>query len=151
MLRAINLCRRDINSFTWCRVLVSLFLSCILGLVTVDRVWIGWMDLLATCVHHSKLHFTGYWHTQTSVLSLVQSKLAASSEGDSSTSHAQVLFSQPPVQNSCLLISQLTGSYAGGHFTPTSFSSLNWTGDNFNWTAYNSNQQLTSCFKLSCL
>jgi hypothetical protein len=30
--------------------------------------WI--LDLLTTCIHHSELHFTHHWHTQTSVLSL---------------------------------------------------------------------------------
>jgi hypothetical protein len=28
------------------------------------------MNLLSTCIHHSKLSFTDHWHTQTSVLSL---------------------------------------------------------------------------------
>jgi hypothetical protein len=36
--------------------------------VTLDRVWIGELDLLTTCTHHLKLHFTNDWHTQTSVL-----------------------------------------------------------------------------------
>jgi hypothetical protein len=66
----------------------------------------------------------------------------------------QVLLSQPPSQNSCLLTTQLIGSQAGGHFTPcpsllfTGFqpttdnwlthnqllhvTSLNWTVENFN-------------------
>jgi hypothetical protein len=38
--------------------------------------WIS--DLLTTCMHHSRLHFTDHWHTQTSVLSLLQSPLAIS-------------------------------------------------------------------------
>jgi hypothetical protein len=33
------------------------------------------MDLLTTCIHHSELHFTDHWHTQTSVCSLLQSSL----------------------------------------------------------------------------
>jgi hypothetical protein len=37
-----------------------------------------WIDLLTTCIHHLELHFTDHWHTQTSVLSLLQSPLAAS-------------------------------------------------------------------------
>jgi hypothetical protein len=61
------------------------------------------------------------------------------------------------------IIWQLTGSQAGGHFTPTSLSSLhrlNWTLSltnqllhltSLNWTADNCNQQLIHCFKLSCL
>jgi hypothetical protein len=28
--------------------------------VTVDGVWIGELDLLTTCIHHSELHFTVY-------------------------------------------------------------------------------------------
>jgi hypothetical protein len=31
---------------------------------------------LTTCIHHSELHFTHHWHTQTSFLSLLQSPLA---------------------------------------------------------------------------
>jgi hypothetical protein len=30
------------------------------------------MDLLTTYIHHSELHFTDHWHTQTSVLDLLQ-------------------------------------------------------------------------------
>jgi hypothetical protein len=37
-----------------------------------------WMDLLTTCIHHSELHFTDHWHSQASVLSLLQSPLAVS-------------------------------------------------------------------------
>jgi hypothetical protein len=37
-----------------------------------------WMDLLTTCIHHSKLHFTDHWHIQASVLSLLQSPPAVS-------------------------------------------------------------------------
>jgi hypothetical protein len=33
---------------------------------------------LTTCIHHSELYFTDHWHTQTSVLSLLQSPLAVS-------------------------------------------------------------------------
>jgi hypothetical protein len=35
-------------------------------------------DLLATYIHHSELHFTDHWHTQTSVLSVLQYPLAIS-------------------------------------------------------------------------
>jgi hypothetical protein len=38
--------------------------------------WI--LDLLTTYIHHSELYFTDHWHTQTSVLSLLQSPLAVS-------------------------------------------------------------------------
>jgi hypothetical protein len=41
-----------------------------------DTDWI--LDLLTTCTHHSELHFTVHWHTQTSALSLLQSPLAVS-------------------------------------------------------------------------
>jgi hypothetical protein len=36
------------------------------------------LDLLTTCIHQSELHFTNHWHTQTSVLSQLQSPLAVS-------------------------------------------------------------------------
>jgi hypothetical protein len=36
------------------------------------------LDILTTCIHHSELHFTVHWHTQTSVLSLLQSPIAIS-------------------------------------------------------------------------
>jgi hypothetical protein len=36
------------------------------------------MDLLSTCTHHTELRFTGYWHTQTSVLSLLLSPITVS-------------------------------------------------------------------------
>jgi hypothetical protein len=64
----------------------------------------------------------------------------ASTEGDSSAFRTQVLLSQPPVQNSCQLTTQWTGSQAGGHFTPTSWSSLHMLTSN--WTL--SLQQATS-------
>jgi hypothetical protein len=36
--------------------------------------WI--LHLLTICIHPSELHFTDHWHTQTSVLSLLQSPIA---------------------------------------------------------------------------
>jgi hypothetical protein len=36
------------------------------------------LDLVTTCIHHTELHFVFYWHTQTSVLGLLQSPLAVS-------------------------------------------------------------------------
>jgi hypothetical protein len=36
------------------------------------------LDLLNTCINHSELHFTDHWHTQTGVLSLLQSQIAVS-------------------------------------------------------------------------
>jgi hypothetical protein len=55
----------------------------------------------------------------------------ASTEGDSSASRIQVLLSQPPIQNSCQLTTQVTGSQAGGHLTPTFQCSLHRL--TFNW------------------
>jgi hypothetical protein len=37
-----------------------------------------WMDSLTTYTRHSELHFTDHWHTQTSVLSLLQHPLTIS-------------------------------------------------------------------------
>jgi hypothetical protein len=37
-----------------------------------------WMNLLTTYTHHSELHFTHHWHTQSSVLSVLQFALAVS-------------------------------------------------------------------------
>jgi hypothetical protein len=100
-----------------------------------------WMDLLTTYIHHSELHFTDHWHTQTNVLSLLQSTLAVSWQwllpsGDSSAPALWSSSSQLTVHNCCQVTSQLTGSQAGSHCTPTSWSSLhrltfNWTDD---WT-----------------
>jgi hypothetical protein len=38
--------------------------------------WI--LDLLTICTHHLELHFTDHWHTQLSLLSLIQAPLAVS-------------------------------------------------------------------------
>jgi hypothetical protein len=65
----------------------------------------------------------------------------ASTEGDFSASHSRVLLWQPPMQNSCLLTTQLTGSQAGGHLTPTSWSSLHRLSTD-NWTLSLTNQVL---------
>jgi hypothetical protein len=79
-------------------------------------------------VHTTRNYTVQITDTQTSVLSLLQLLLAVSwqrllqREGDSSASRAQVLLSQPPVQNSCQLITHVTGSQAGDHFAPTSCS-----------------------------
>jgi hypothetical protein len=37
-----------------------------------------WMSLLTTSIHHSELHSTDHWHTQTSTYSLLQSPLIVS-------------------------------------------------------------------------
>jgi hypothetical protein len=36
------------------------------------------LDILTTCIHHSELHFTDHWHTQTCVLSPLQPPLPVS-------------------------------------------------------------------------
>jgi hypothetical protein len=36
------------------------------------RVMDWWIDLLKTCIHRSKLHFTDHWHKKTSVFSLLR-------------------------------------------------------------------------------
>jgi hypothetical protein len=48
------------------------------GVCDYRRVMVWWMDFLPTCIHHSELHFTDHWHTQTSILNLLQSSLAVS-------------------------------------------------------------------------
>jgi hypothetical protein len=87
--------------------------------------WIS--HLLTTCIHHSELHFTDNWHTQTRVLSLLQSPLAVFWQRLLPKEIPQL----PALRSSyhsrpCRtfvnyqLTTQLTGSQAGGHFTPTS-------------------------------
>jgi hypothetical protein len=49
-----------------------------LGDCVYRRCMDWWMDLLTTCIHHSELHFTVHWYTQTSVLSLLLSPLVVS-------------------------------------------------------------------------
>jgi hypothetical protein len=46
--------------------------------VTVDGIWIGDSIIDDLYTHNSWLHFTDHWHTQTSVLSVLQSPLAVS-------------------------------------------------------------------------
>jgi hypothetical protein len=46
--------------------------------VTIRRGMDWILDLLATCIHRSELHFAVHWHTQPSVLSPLQSPLAVS-------------------------------------------------------------------------
>jgi hypothetical protein len=61
------------GTLRWSKVKLHALYSHVLS-VCID--W--WMDLLTTCIHHSKLHYTVHWHTQISVLSLLQSPLAVS-------------------------------------------------------------------------
>jgi hypothetical protein len=60
------------------------------------------------------------WCPQSITVSISRFLATASTEGHSSASRTQVLLSQPPVQNSFQVTTQLTGSQAGGHVTPTS-------------------------------
>jgi hypothetical protein len=82
--------------------------------------WI--LDLLTTCIHNLKLHFTDHWHTQTSVLKLLQSPPALSCQQLLLREVLQIptprSSSQPLVQNSSA--DNSSNSQAGGHFTPTS-------------------------------
>jgi hypothetical protein len=84
--------------------------------VTIDGVWIDELDLLTTCTHHSELQvitalprisaFYKSLHAKSfpSLLCLQQPFLAtACNTGNSSSSRAQVLLSQSPVQNSTQL------------------------------------------------
>jgi hypothetical protein len=48
------------------------------GVFDYSRSMDWWMDLLTTCIYNSELRFTDHWHTQISVLSLLQSPLAVS-------------------------------------------------------------------------
>jgi hypothetical protein len=69
-----------------------------LGCVTY-RLGMNWiLDLLTTCIHHSELHFTDHWHTQTNVRSLLHPPLAVSYE---LLLPREIL--QPPWSRRCLL------------------------------------------------
>jgi hypothetical protein len=98
---------------------------------------IGELDLLTTCTHHSELYFTDHWHMQTSVLSLLRSLLTVSWQWVLLREILQL----PSLRASChscpcriapQVTTQLTGPQAGGHFSPTSWSSLHRL--TFNWT-----------------
>jgi hypothetical protein len=82
-----------------------------MGLWLLDGVWIGWLDLLTLLVSTSNYITTADLHTSQFTTApaktfpvccvLTSHSLATvSKSGDSSASHAQVLLSQPPVQNS---------------------------------------------------
>jgi hypothetical protein len=107
-----------------------------------------WIDLLTTCIHHSKLHFTDRWHTQTSGHSLLQSPLAVFWQQLPQTEILQlpVLRSSchsRPCRTLCEPTTQLTGPQAGGHSTSTSESSLHRL--TFNWQLnILTHQQVTS-------
>jgi hypothetical protein len=99
-------------------------------------MWFGlvivFIDHLNT--HDSWLHFTDHWHTQASVLSLLQSPLAVAWQRLQTADVNLTLGSRTiPVPrlpaSKCnssqrLNCSSLTNSQVGGHLTPTSSSSL---------------------------
>jgi hypothetical protein len=70
----------------WVDNSASGFINTMLHSNTVSRVlecdyrrgmdW--WMDLLNTAIHHAVSHVIDHWHTQKSVLSILQSPLAVS-------------------------------------------------------------------------
>jgi hypothetical protein len=157
----------NLRSELWC---FNIFTR--LGRVTIDGVWIGeWIYWpLVYTTRKYILQITDTHRPVSSVyysLSTSRFLATASTEGDSSASRTQVLLSQSPVQNSCQLKTQLTGSQCGGHFTPPSWSSLhrlisNWKLNSLthqpaasrHFTQLNCWQvqpKLTRCFKLSCL
>jgi hypothetical protein len=101
-----------------------------------DLDW--WMDLLTTYTHNLELqvitalslspHFTNHHSTrwdffQTGVSLNSCSLSTASNSRDSSASRTQVLLSQPPVQNSCRLSTQLWR-----HLFSAYLAELSWTG-----------------------
>jgi hypothetical protein len=88
-----------------CRFLI---LSCISGCVTIDGVWIGewifWSLIYTTW--NDTLQITDMQRLVSSAITVSTSRFlaTASTEGDCSASRTQVLLSQPPVKNSCQLI-----------------------------------------------
>jgi hypothetical protein len=112
-----------------------------------------WMDLLTTCIHHLELHFTVHWHTQTSVLGLLQPPLSVSGQRFLPKEILQLpalrsLCHSCPCRTLCQLATQLTRSKAGGHFTPTSLSSLHRVPSNWQLTTELSHSPTTYCTSL---
>jgi hypothetical protein len=126
-----------------------------------------WMDLLTTCIHHSELHIIDYRHTQTSFLSLLQSPLAVSWK----RLYHWRLFSFPhsgPLEtvaraellstdNSTKLVSgwlpfntNLLVFSSQPDFQLNLLTNQLLHGTLLNWTADNSNQQLSCCQSQSC-
>jgi hypothetical protein len=135
-LKGSNVERATFSCIHW-TVSFVVTLSRFRGAWLLHGVWFGWIGFIDHL--YTPLRITLYrplTHTQTSVLSLLVSTsrflAMAFTSGDSSASRTQFLLSQPPVQNSCQLTTQLSGSQAGGHFTPISSSSLHRL--TFNWT-----------------
>jgi hypothetical protein len=98
-----------------------------------------WMDLITTYTHHSEVQLITAPLLISTIHKLPQHMLSifpaccvlasrslatAYSNGDSSTCRAQVLLSQPPVQNSCQLSTQLYR-----HHFSASLAELNWTAN----------------------
>jgi hypothetical protein len=108
--------------------------------VTVDGVWIGeWIDPLYTPLGTASNHNTiAELHTLQITIAPAKpfpvcciftsrSLATASNSGDASVSRAQVLLSQPPVQNFCQLLTQLQR-----HLFSASLAELNWL-PTLNW------------------
>jgi hypothetical protein len=129
------------------------YIVTIWGCVTINGVWNGYRNYT--------LQITD---TQISALSLLQSPLAVSWQ----RLLAREILQLPPLRSSrhsrpcrtlCQLTTQLTGSQAGDHFTPTSWSSLHRLTSklttelslteqllhvtSLNWTAHNSKVKVT--------
>jgi hypothetical protein len=116
--------------------------------VAVDGDWIGELDLLTICTHHSELQaiaalslITLYKSPQLPLshflvccVSNSRSLATSSNSRDSSASRCQVLLSQPPVQDST------QHNYSAISFEPplqssTELPTLKWT--ELNWTELN--------------
>jgi hypothetical protein len=95
---------------------------CVTCLILMYIVTISWCDYIGFTDHLYTPLGTTLYRTltqlcpQSTTVSINRFLATASTEGDFSASRAQILLSQPSVQNSCQLTTQLTGS----HFTPTS-------------------------------
>jgi hypothetical protein len=98
--------------------------------VTVDGVWIGFIDHMYTPLRttsnysdtanfHSSQIITAPNKPFSSLLCLTSCSLTmASNSGDSSASHAQVLLLQPRVQNSCQFPQSQLTTINSGTFNP---------------------------------
>jgi hypothetical protein len=82
------------------------------------------LDLLTTCIHNSELYITVHRHNLANVLSLLQSPLAVSCQ---QIQHSWDSLASPRLDPLVTVAraerqraTQVTGSQAGGHFTPIS-------------------------------
>jgi hypothetical protein len=123
-------------SKTWFLYDLTIILSRIWG---CDYRWgINWiLNLLIACIHHSELHFTEHWHTQTSVLSPLNYPQAVSWQRFLPRENLQI----PALRSSChsrpcsTLVNWHSTNWVPGwrqFHTHTSYSSL--TRLTFNWT-----------------